>query len=313
LELQTQFKTVTQERSQLYAQLSNLQSQLETVAQERVQLNSQASQSQTQSEKSEPERSQAASQLPEQSQLAKKVIPETKALRRSGLIVSQKGQGDYSTISEAIDSAKPGTRIFVRPGLYRESLIIDKPLEIIGDGVLEEIVIKCEDSNCLLMQTDRAFVRGLTFSETGRHYAVNIPQGQLVIEECDLTANSNYSVVAIGGSTANPIIRGCQIRDGKWNGIWASNNARGTVEDCEIFDNGSTGIGIGQGANLVIRRCQINWNGRQAIGVYNKGSATVEDCDLTDNDGGAWDIARGGYVRSSRNQDGKTLEEEDEG
>jgi hypothetical protein len=194
-----------------------------------------------------------------------------------------------------------GTRIFVRPGLYEESLVIDKPLEIIGDGPLADIIIETEDSNCLLMQTDRALVRNLTFSEIGRHYAVNIPQGQLVIEDCDLTANSNYTVVAIGGATANPVIRRSLIHDGKWNGIWVSNNARGTVEDCEIYDNGSSGVGIGQGAKLVIRRCQINWNDGKAIAVYNKGVATVEDCDLTENSGGAWNIARGGYVRSSGN------------
>jgi hypothetical protein len=52
---------------------------------------------------------------------------------------------------------------------------------------------------------------------------------------------------------------------------------------------------------LVIRRCQINWNDGKAIAVYNKGVATVEDCDLTENSGGAWNIARGGYVRSSGN------------
>jgi parallel beta-helix repeat protein len=137
---------------------------------------------------------------------------------------------------------------------------------------------------------------------------VNIPQGQLVIEECDLTANNNYTVVAIGGSTANPIIRRCKIHDGKWNGIWVSNSARGTVEDCEIFENGSSGVGIGQGANLVIRRCRINMNGGKAIGVYNKGSAIVEDCDLTENAGGGWDIAPGGQVRSRGNKEDETLE-----
>jgi hypothetical protein len=156
------------------------------------------------------------------------------------------------------------------------------------------------------MQADHALVRGLTFSETGRHYAVDISQGQLVIEECNITANSNYSVIAIGGMTANPILRRCQIYAGKWTGIWVSNNARGIVEDCDIFNNGSSGIGVGQGAKLMVRRCRINQNGGKAIAVYNKGEATVEDCDLTGNAGGAWDIAPEGAVRSNRNQEDET-------
>jgi hypothetical protein len=241
-------------------------------------------------------------------ELVQTTPPDTTISKRSGLIVSQKGQGDYSTISEAIANAQPGTRILVHPGLYREQVIIDKQLEIIGNGPLADIVIETEDSNCLLMQTESALVRGLTLSETGRHYTVNIPQGQLVIEECDITANSNYTVIAIGGSTANPILRRCQIHDGKWNGIWVSNQARVTVEECQISDNGTSGVGVGQGGKLLIRRCQINWNGGKAIAVYNNGVATVEECDLTNNAGGAWDIAQGGYVRASGNKEEATSE-----
>ncbi|HAA26630.1 MAG TPA: hypothetical protein DCE56_01790 [Cyanobacteria bacterium UBA8553] len=301
--LQSQLEKVTQECAPLQTQLLALQSQLDSVSQEREQLYSQLSQLPSQRETLPQEDTQIQSSVPKESQLVKKFQPEEKVSGRSGLIVCQEGSGDYSTIGEAIAHAKPGTHIFIRPGVYKESLVIDKPLEIIGDGPLAEIIIESEDSNCLLMQTDQALVRGITFSETGRHYTVNIPQGKLILEECDLTANSNYTVVAIGGSTANPIIRRCQIHDGKWNGIWVSNNARGTVENCEIFDNGSSGIGIGQGANLIIRGCQINWNGGKAIAVYNKGNAIVEDCDLTDNASGSWDIEQGGYVQSSRNKE----------
>ncbi|MBC6476157.1 MAG: hypothetical protein GDA48_27830 [Hormoscilla sp. GM102CHS1] len=52
-------------------------------------------------------------------------------------IVSKLGRGDYKTIGQAIASVSPGTRILVRPGIYREGVTIDKPLEIIGDGARE--------------------------------------------------------------------------------------------------------------------------------------------------------------------------------
>jgi len=45
-------------------------------------------------------------------------------------------RGDYTTITEAIEAANPGDRIIVRPGLYQEGLIVEKPLEIIGEGEL---------------------------------------------------------------------------------------------------------------------------------------------------------------------------------
>jgi parallel beta-helix repeat protein len=39
---------------------------------------------------------------------------------------------DYPTIQEAIDAADPGATIIIAPGTYNESIIIDKPLTIIG-------------------------------------------------------------------------------------------------------------------------------------------------------------------------------------
>lgn len=42
-------------------------------------------------------------------------------------VVDQMYRGDYSTISEAIQAAKPGDRILVRPGLCTEGIILDKP------------------------------------------------------------------------------------------------------------------------------------------------------------------------------------------
>jgi TIR domain len=44
------------------------------------------------------------------------------------------GRGDFTTVGAAIKAATPGDRILVRPGLYDEALVVDKPLEILGDG-----------------------------------------------------------------------------------------------------------------------------------------------------------------------------------
>jgi hypothetical protein len=41
-------------------------------------------------------------------------------------------RGDFATIGAAIKAARPGDRILVRPGLYQEGLVVDKPLEILG-------------------------------------------------------------------------------------------------------------------------------------------------------------------------------------
>lgn len=43
--------------------------------------------------------------------------------------------GDFATIQAAIDAAAPGDRIAVRPGVYREEIVIRKDVELVGAGV----------------------------------------------------------------------------------------------------------------------------------------------------------------------------------
>jgi F-box protein 11 len=50
------------------------------------------------------------------------------------LVDANRDSDGFSTVGEAIRAASSGDRIFVRPGRYKESMLIDKPLEIIGDG-----------------------------------------------------------------------------------------------------------------------------------------------------------------------------------
>jgi nitrous oxidase accessory protein NosD len=58
-------------------------------------------------------------------------------------------RGDFSSVSEAIMAARPGDRILVRPGPYEEGLIVDKPLEILGDGPVAEIEIRARGTHAL--------------------------------------------------------------------------------------------------------------------------------------------------------------------
>lgn len=48
--------------------------------------------------------------------------------------VNLSGEGDYSSIQEAVNAAKEGDIIMVDPGTYRESVVIEKRITLIGSG-----------------------------------------------------------------------------------------------------------------------------------------------------------------------------------
>ncbi|HJT77102.1 MAG TPA: hypothetical protein VJ739_07840, partial [Gemmataceae bacterium] len=78
------------------------------------------------------------------------------------LTVSPAGDADCRSIHEAVLRAPAGARILVRPGTYTEGVVLTKPLEIIGDGPRDQIVLTTPDSHCVSIHTTHAVVRGLT-------------------------------------------------------------------------------------------------------------------------------------------------------
>ncbi|MGE5326486.1 MAG: protein kinase domain-containing protein, partial [Deltaproteobacteria bacterium] len=108
------------------------------------------------------------------------------------IIVAAQGYADYTSIQEAIKEALPGSQIVVHPGKYREPLRIDKPIEIVGEGSIEEVVISTRDDHCVEIATPGpVLIRGITMrvkpgTAGVECYAVDVGAGKVVIEDCQL-------------------------------------------------------------------------------------------------------------------------------
>ena len=83
-------------------------------------------------------------------------------------VVDPYHRGDFTTISEAVKAAAPGDRILVQPGLYTEPLVIDKPLEILGDGPVADIQIHARDAHAVAFQTNIGRIANLTIRQARR-------------------------------------------------------------------------------------------------------------------------------------------------
>ena len=207
-------------------------------------------------------------------------------------VVDQMHRGDHTTITEAINAANPGDRILVRPGLYQEEIVMDKPLEIIGDGELSEIVIETKDENVLAFRTTMGKVSNLTLRQNGGDFfCVDIAQGRLEMDGCDIT-NQGLSCVGIH-SGADPRIRRNRIHDGKHSGVLVYDNGKGTIEDNEICGN-SFQVSIRKEGNPLVRKNRI-YDGKQ-IGVYvsDNGKGIIEDNEIFRNTYSGLQIGEGG-------------------
>ena len=199
------------------------------------------------------------------------------------IVVAALGEADYRTIGAALTAAKPGDRIMVRPGVYRESLVLVKPVEIAGDGSRDEILLVSGDEACLLIRTDNARVRGLTLRRgpgDSTYSTIEIERGSgLVVEECDISSDSR-SCIAIHGSGSFAVIRRCDIHDGEESGVYVHDNARGMIEDCDIWGNTLAGVVTESGGNPTVRGCRIHDGQAGGVFALDNGRGTFTDCDI---------------------------------
>jgi F-box protein 11 len=196
-------------------------------------------------------------------------------------------RGDYTTIGAAIQAARPGDRILVRPGLYHEGLVIDKPLEILGDGPLADIEVQTRDADVLVFRANIGRVANLTLRQVGGEgiwFGVDIAQGRLELEGCDIASQSVAGIAIRNG--ADPRLRRNRIHECEQNGVYVYDSGLGMLEDNDITGNTLQGVVITTGGNPTLRRNRIYDNGSGGVFVYKNGLGVLEDNDITGNAAG---------------------------
>ena len=203
----------------------------------------------------------------------------------ASVVASAAGDGDYASITEALAGVAPGGRVLVRPGIYEEAIILDKRVNIVGDGARDEIVVRGAGASCLKSSADAARVAGLTLRAVGGgtdSFAVDVLRGELVLEDCDISSET-ISCVAAHGPEAAPHIKRCLIHDSPDSGLYFFDGAAATVEDCEIYGSANVGVAVTGGARAVVRRSKVYGGAHAGVVAWQDATALLEECDVYGN------------------------------
>lgn len=211
---------------------------------------------------------------------------EQKQIGPPTVIVNAEYQGDYATITEALKAVQPTTRILVQPGLYQEGIVINKPVEIIGDGQRDEIIIEAYGEAAVTFQADSGRIANLTLrhqtDDSLNMCCVDIVQGKLELEDCDIS--SDKTCMEIHNSSV-PCLRRNRIHNGK-NGIWISGNSNSMLENGVLEDNDISGNEYGiiiEGSNPTLRRNRIH-DGKCGVLIWPGGKGFLENNDIFNNE-----------------------------
>ncbi|MFP7755174.1 right-handed parallel beta-helix repeat-containing protein [Thermodesulfobacteriota bacterium B35] len=199
---------------------------------------------------------------------------------------------EYPTIQSAIDAAQPGDDIIVNGGRYRELLIIDKSVNLIGRNwpVIDGGGQKGDKNTvAILYLGDRAGrVEGFVITGGGTGnlgHGINIWDSAPEIYNNRITGN--FHGIGIHGSpslTGKTRVHGNRIYGNKV-GIGNGKDSTAHVYENEVYDNRIVGIGCRGKAAPWIDRNLIHGN-RIGIGAREVASPRIEGNQVYDNTDG---------------------------
>jgi len=121
-------------------------------------------------------------------------------VRAGAIIVDVNGAGNYTTIQEAVDNAKPGDTIYVKPGSYFGKIVIDKSLTLIGSGSANTTIKSNGGGTAIFLTADSVIIRGFNIREAWWDSAVYMTNvSECIVENCTLT-NSSYGIYALSSN-----------------------------------------------------------------------------------------------------------------
>jgi len=186
-----------------------------------------------------------------------------------------------TTNVQVFDPTKRET-ILLAPGVYKECIIIEKPVDIIGQGVNTEVIIESSSGNTVTITAPTGTINNLSMRQSGHWFCIDIEKGSFAITNCDIT-NSTLSAVKIG-KNASPWMANNIIHDCKEAGI-AIFGGEGTIIGNHFTRNryGSVEI-VYSTAKPIIKLNRIYKNKGYGIHVHTNASAIISENIIEENE-----------------------------
>jgi hypothetical protein len=241
------------------------------------------------------------------------------------IIVDQSGAGDATTITEAVRMAGDGDTILIRPGTYTEAVVVDKDVEITGDGPRESIVwtappdgptrrvdVNSGHPYAVLIDDARARLANLTFA--GQASAIHVDGGAPTVEHLLLDgvgqphthSSGRYGFtdgIAITGPS-RAVVRDNTLRDG--GPIAGHTGSEPLIVGNELTDGPSILV-YAPGDEMVVRGNSVSGSIDRGIGVFGPSRITIEDNIVTDAGGAGISVGRGTGVGNDPLVRGNTI------
>lgn len=187
---------------------------------------------------------------------------------------------EYSTVQAAIDAAKTGDTVRIRPGIYDEHLVLKNGIKVIGEN-RKTVIIRAPGGHASVAFAKNCrtgLLSGVTLehstSKSGdaRYGGIKLHNSSIGVFRCVIQrTNGSGVIIKAGGS---PTIRECLIQDNPWPGIHVrGEDSAPLLKGNTCIRNGGRGIFFERGARGRAIENECRENQGSGISVYDAGTA----------------------------------------
>jgi len=212
------------------------------------------------------------------------------------IIVSLDGSGDFVSIQEAVDSAKKGDTVFLKPGAYPQNLTIHSKerIKLVGAGVDQVTLLGRGDLVGVLHVGKWPYgatdieITGMTVNERGGH-AVGIFNGKGIT-----LRNLHVKGMVFGQQVRDVRIEDCVIGGSETTGVQFADSQAALIGN--VIQDNDYGVNVAGKSEVRLERNVIMRNLFEAVVVSDRATAILISNTLVKNGIGA------AFLGSSRSE-----------
>lgn len=206
------------------------------------------------------------------------------------------GQGQCLSLKVALRQARSGTEIVMLPGIYRESVVVDKDVAIVAMGQPGEVVIEGVSGPAAILRACNASLRGLTLRAPEGKAVLRIAGGAPSLEGCLLVGEEAGVLVEDG---AAPRFKDCTIACSGPVGLTVADGAQARLEGGAICGFQEAGIRVVPGAQISLHGVEVGPGRGVGLRVGARALATAEACGFVAEAGGV-EVEPDGRIQLTR-------------
>lgn len=178
-------------------------------------------------------------------------------------IVDDDGTADFDTMQEAINAAKVGDTVLVRDGTYRENVVLNKSISLLGENPATTMIDGGSTASAIRVTAENIVVKGFTLQNVyGGFYTVymersshSIVEGNVfhggfvgvflyysndnIVSDNEFSNIFDYGIL-LGADCSNNIIRNNVVKR-SWYGIGLWNSSNNIVYNNTVENTGRGG------------------------------------------------------------------------